>query len=186
MRKKFVIIINGKGSSGKDTICDAVAEVYNASSVSEITPIKEIARLGGWLGEKDMKARRMLADLKQVFVAYNDLPFRYAMQKIDEFKQNEDNFLFIHIREPSEIDKVVRNADLPVFTLLVVRTDSEAAKQEYGNDADDNVYNYEYSFRYIGNNKSVEELKASFMAFFRDTMLPTMINSSERRNHGRN
>ena len=76
---------------------------------------------------------------------------------------------------------MVRNADLPVFTLLVVRTDSEAVKQEYGNDADDNVYNYEYSFRYIGNNKNVEELKASFMAFFRDTMLPAMLNSSERK-----
>jgi hypothetical protein len=179
--KKIVIIINGKGSSGKDTVCSIVGEVYKASSVSEITPIKEIAKLGGWNGEKDMKARRMLADLKQVFVEYNDLPFRYAMRQIEEFKGNGDNFLFIHIREPQEIDKVVKNADLPVFTLLIVRTDDERIKQAYGNDADDNVDNYEYSFRYVGNNKNVEELKVSFMAFFREQMLPVMLKQNLRR-----
>lgn len=173
--KKIVIIINGKGSSGKDTICNTVKEAYKASSISEITPIKEIAKLGGWNGEKDKKARRMLAELKRVFVEYNDLPYRYAMNKINEFKQNEDTFLFIHIREPLEIDKIVRNADLPVFTLLVVRTDDENVKQEYGNDADDNVNNYEYSFCYIGNNKNVEELKESFMRYFNDHMLPIML-----------
>ena len=50
--KKIVIIINGNGGAGKDTLCDFAGEVYDTMNISAITPIKEIAKANGWNGEK--------------------------------------------------------------------------------------------------------------------------------------
>ena len=50
--KKTVIVINGAGGVGKDTLCDAVALHLPTCNISSITPIKEIARTFGWNGEK--------------------------------------------------------------------------------------------------------------------------------------
>ena len=46
--KKAVIVINGAGGVGKDTLCDLAAKHFNVYNVSSITPIKEIASLCGW------------------------------------------------------------------------------------------------------------------------------------------
>ena len=70
--KKAVIVINGAGGVGKDTLCDLAAKHFKVYNVSSITPIKEIAALCGWDGSKDDRSRKFLADLKQISVEYND------------------------------------------------------------------------------------------------------------------
>lgn len=70
--KKIVIIINGNGGVGKDTLCDFAAEKYKVTNVSAITPIREIAFQHGWKGEKTPKSRKFLADLKRIFVEYRE------------------------------------------------------------------------------------------------------------------
>ena len=77
--KKIVIIINGNGGVGKDTLCDFASEKYTVTNISAITPIKNIAYQFGWRGEKDQKSRKFLADLKKTFIEYNDLPYRYLV-----------------------------------------------------------------------------------------------------------
>ena len=42
--KKTVIIINGAGGAGKDTLCAIAARHYAVTSVSAVDRIKEIAR----------------------------------------------------------------------------------------------------------------------------------------------
>lgn len=170
--KKVIIIINGKGASGKDTICKIVGKQYAVNVISEITPIKEIAKTAGWNGEKDDKSRKMLADLKALFVAYNNLPYNYAMEEIAKFSASQQEILFIHVREPEEIQKLVDNSPLPLFTLFVKRLDEDFTDRVYGNDADDRVEDYEYDFYYLGNNKNKEELEQSFMSFFASEILP--------------
>ena len=64
--KKIVIIINGNGGAGKDTLCDFAGEVYDTMNISAITPIKEIAKANGWNGEKDAKSRMNMRNLKKV------------------------------------------------------------------------------------------------------------------------
>ena len=42
-KEKVLIIINGKGGVGKDTLCAFAGRYFQAKNVSSITPIKEIA-----------------------------------------------------------------------------------------------------------------------------------------------
>jgi adenylate kinase family enzyme len=64
---KLAFVINGSGGAGKDTLCELAAKHFKTVNVSSIDPIKKIARENGWNGEKDLKSRKFLADLKQVF-----------------------------------------------------------------------------------------------------------------------
>ena len=61
---KVVIVINGAGGVGKDTLCELASLHFKVFNVSSITPIKEIASMCGWSGAKDDKSRKFLSDLK--------------------------------------------------------------------------------------------------------------------------
>ena len=53
--KKTVIIINGQGGCGKDTLIGIASKYYNISMISSITPVKQVALKAGWEGEKIIK-----------------------------------------------------------------------------------------------------------------------------------
>lgn len=175
---KSVIVINGQGQSGKDTVCGFVAEEYKARSISEITPIKELAKIAGWNGEKDDRSRKMLSDLKMLFVEYNDLPFNYAIKEIKKFLNSDDEILFIHIRECEEIEKIVKNSPVKTYTLLMKRTDEAYKQRVFGNASDDGVYDYNYDFSYVGNNKTKADLKVSFMKYFKEVVIKRIVEEN--------
>ena len=165
---KTVIIINGKGGVGKDTLCDIAAEYYLVKNVSTIDPFKEIARkYAGWNGEKDLKSRKFLSDLKQLFIDYNDTPMRYINDKVNEFVLSKDDILFIHCREVSEISKIVdkmrQRKSVRCVTLLITRPGFEYT---YGNSSDDNVYDYDYDFTF-NNEYSLGDLSREFYNFIK-------------------
>ena len=161
--KKLVIIINGNGGVGKDTLCDFASEVFSVRNISSVTPIKEIASQYGWRGEKDAKARKFLADLKEAFVAYNDMPFTYIKKQYHEFLESSDEeVMFIHIREGEEIDKVKKYIKTPCVTLLITRNQNRT--RCWGNPSDDNVADYAYDYCYR-NDKKLEEAKQDFIIF---------------------
>lgn len=160
---KLVIVINGSGGVGKDTICGIVGEHYRTMNISSVDPIKRIACENGWKGEKSAKARKFLADLKQAFVEYNDLPQQYLAQRCLEFLENDKEILFVHIREPKEIEKFKENFGGDCITLLIRGRDN--AKTSWNNAADDDVENYRYDFCYE-NNKEIGELESDFLRFF--------------------
>ncbi len=166
---KTVIIINGQGKSGKDTICKITAKRYKVKNVSAIDPVKELASQFGWRGEKDDKSRKMLADLKQVLIAYNDYPFKYIMRSVDEFLSGDEELMFAHVREGDEIKKIVdacNSRRINVLTLLIRRNDKFFVHKTFGNSADDDVENYPYDFVYSGHNDTLVELESDFNAFF--------------------
>ena len=161
--KKLVIIINGNGGVGKDTLCDFASEAFGVRNISSVTPIKEIASQCGWKGEKDAKARKFLADLKEAFVAYNDLPFTYIKEQYHAFLETSDEeVMFIHIREGEEIDKVKQYIKIPCITLLITRNHKHS--RCWGNPSDDNVASYAYDYCYR-NDKRLTEAKADFIAY---------------------
>lgn len=158
-QKKLVIVINGAGGVGKDTLCNALTADFSVTNISAITPIKDIATQYGWRGEKDDRSRRFLAELKRVFADYNDLPTRYLVEQYQRFAESDAEILCVHIRESDQIAKFVREVSLPCLTLLIRRDVISA--HHYGNQADDGVENYPYD-AVFDNNAPEEESKCAF------------------------
>lgn len=150
---KEIIIINGSGGVGKDTFVEFCQEYCKVKNISSVDKVKEAARvLTGWDGTKDEKSRKLLVDLKQLGIEYNDAPFKYIVNSANEFKKTDKELMFVHIREISEIEKVKKATNAK--TLLVTNKNVELITS---NESDKNVMNYQYDF-YIKNDGTLEEL----------------------------
>ena len=158
---KRIVIINGKGTSGKDTFVNIVNNYVPTENYSSIDLIRKVATQLGYNGGKTIKDRKFLSDMKVLATEYNDAPNNDIIDKVLKFiycKQNKNQLLFIHIREPKEIQRLVdfcKESNIEVSTLLIKRENLESV--EYGNMADDNVYNYDYDF-VINNDGTLDDL----------------------------
>ena len=163
--RKTVIVINGAGGVGKDTLCAFAARHYRVKNISSITPIKEIATRCGWQGEKTDRARKFLADLKSLTVAYNDFPTRYLTEQYRLFLEGEEELLFVHIREGEEIRKFVRATGGEAVTLLVRGGQRfRRTHARYGNAADDGVEKYRYDYVFY-NDRPLDKTEEYFIKF---------------------
>ena len=165
---KLVMVINGRGGVGKDALCVALEKQFKVINKSSVDPIKEIAANYGWQGEKTPKARKFLADLKQVFVEYNDLPTRFLLDQYAAFMEGDAEVLCAHIREASEIEKFVSQIPTHCITMLIRRPYPNAAVP-YGNAADDEVENYAYDYIF-DNVLPLEESGDAFCGLIREIM----------------
>lgn len=152
-----IIIINGKGGSGKDTfihLCQKYMD--NIINISSVDYVKEVAQFCGWDGEKDLASRKFLSDLKDVLTVWRDIPYN---KMIEQVKTHENKLIFIHVREPKEIErlKIALNAN----TLLVKNDNIIFA---FGNHADDMVESCEYDY-IITNNGTLQDLEKSAKIF---------------------
>ncbi len=179
--KKSIIVINGRGGCGKDTLCEIAAKHYRVRNVSSITPIKELASKAGWNGEKTPKARKMLADLKSLFTEYNDLCNTYILNEARDFLNTDEQLMFVHIREGSEIDKFITSARKLLIslkkdslcdceTLLVTRNTDDYSNEALGNAADDCVNDYTYSLRYENCASTLDDLEKDFIKFLSENI----------------
>lgn len=163
--EKRVIIVNGRGGVGKDTICALAAACYRTRNISSIEPIVRIARFGGWDGVKTPASRLLLSRLKTAFTEFSDLSFSYCMQQYVAFLEGDERVLFVHIREPEEIARF-RDAVGPACRTLLVRRSALEAEGPLGNRSDDNVDEYQYDY-YFDNDGPLDRLGASVRDFFR-------------------
>lgn len=166
--RKPIIIINGTGGSGKDTFVEFVSKYVDVFNFSSIDTIKEIASLQsykgqnkewlteyGWKGLKTEKDRKFLSELKRIWTEYNDLPFRDIEKNIKDFQNYDKEIMFIHIREPEEIKRVVSTiGGGEVYTLLIKR---KGLANISSNSSDALVDNYPYDF--IIENYTLEDLE---------------------------
>jgi len=162
--KKLAIVINGSGGAGKDTLCDMAAKHFKVINVSTIDPIKRIARENGWNGEKDLKSRKFLADLKQLFAEYNDLPTRYVVEKCKEFLSDDSELFFVHIREGEQIAHFIDEAKKVGAEPKTLLVRSKRCEAVYGNASDDDVANYNYDY-YYDNDLPLDEAENDFIRF---------------------
>ncbi|MBQ9780308.1 MAG: hypothetical protein IJW00_05120 [Clostridia bacterium] len=165
---KLVMVINGRGGVGKDALCEALKTQFKVVNKSSVDPIKEIATRYGWRGEKTPKARKFLADLKQVFVEYNDLPTAYLIEQYQAFMDSDADILCVHIREAPEIAKFTAKIPTKCITMLIRRPDPNGIAP-YGNAADDEVENYVYDYVF-DNVLSLDESGMAFCTLIRSVM----------------
>ena len=147
------------------TPCGCGVDPYNfVWNYSSVQKVKEIANhYGHWTGGKTEKDRKFLSDLKLLFTDYCDMPFESMKEVVEEFKKDEDSMiLFLHIREPREIERAKREFDAK--TVLVVR---DSVEQIHSNMADDGVYNYDYNI-IINNNGDKSHLYEEARRFVRN------------------
>lgn len=167
---KRIIVINGKGGVGKDTLCAFANEKYRTLNRSSIDPIKEMASVVGWNGDKSFKSRKFLSDLKRIVTEYNDYPLSYIISECNDFINSDYELLFLHIRECEQIRQLVSSLDFPIITLLVRR----GTNIKYGNSSDDNVELYKYDYIYE-NSLPLDEAEDDFLLF-----LEKMIDSTRK------
>lgn len=179
-----VVIINGKPQSGKDTFCKYAQgycdddESANTLIISSVDPLKEILTQLGWDGTKTDKIRDMLMDMKQLWVQNQDGPTMFLFNNILEFHKactGEDNIVFVHIREPEEIKKLVNaltgfeSMGIDVISLLVIRKGGEDTPNQPAetrrSDDETLINSYEYDVT-INNDEDLiklQELAAEFV-----------------------
>lgn len=151
--EKEIIIINGTGGSGKDTFVEFASKYAKILNFSSVDKVKEIARLIGWNGQKNEKDRKFLSDLKKLTTEYNEMSLRSILEAVQAFYSSACEIMFIHIREPEEIEKAKKNISGNVKTILIKRKGLENINSNYSDASVDN-YNYDY----IINNTTLEEL----------------------------
>jgi len=161
--EKRIIIINGTGGAGKDTFVSFCSEIEKVLNVSTVDKVKEAAKiLVGWNGEKDEISRKLLVDLKQLSIAYNDAPTKYIVKMSEEFKNSDDKIMFVHIREAEEIEKAKKL--LNAKTLLIT---NPRVKLIVSNDSDGKVNDYKYDY-YLENDGTLEDLKEKAKKFIEE------------------
>lgn len=159
-----VYIINGAPGAGKSTFCEKVIDIVGKNwgyELSTVDLVKEIATDLGWNGEKTLKNRKFLSDLKDLLTEWNDIPFKHITKQVRLIKEYFDSFnldsneaaIFINCREPEEIERLKKALDAK--TILIRR--DKAENSPISNHADANVLNYKYDIE-IRNNGDLREL----------------------------
>lgn len=162
---KLLIVINGMARSGKDTFCNFVRDYsgHNTFIISSVDDVKEKAKTMGWDGvSKTEKDRKFLSDLKDLCTWYNDAPFNYIKEQIKYFYASiHKEIMFIHIREPQEIQKL-KNEFPELKTLLIT---NKNVPNITTNSADASVYDYQYYDYIIKNDGTLNDLKEAALNF---------------------
>ena len=160
---KQIIVINGQGGVGKDTFIELLAggklKIINVSSVDGI---KELARMVGWNGAKEERDRKFLSDLKILTTNYCGFSENYLINKAKEFLESDNDLMFVHIREPFCIQEFL-NKFTTAKTLLIKRKDI----YNYGNMADDGVFDFNYDY-VVENYGTLDELEVIATQFVND------------------
>lgn len=165
------LILNGPAESGKGTFVEILEELYSIStySRSSIDYIKEVAQVHFyWDGNKDIKSRNFLADLKRISINYCDAPFKDIVRHLS-WAKHEDLYI-IDVREPKEIAKLVEyfnKEGIPCMTIRIVNTKKEEVAAKSLSKHGDNEYaDYEYDLC-IPNDGTIEEFKQLISCFGR-------------------
>ena len=141
-----IYIINGHPRAGKDTFVKFCGEFAPTANYSTVDIIKKFAYECGWDGEKTPESRKYLSDLKDLMSEWLDTSFNKAIEAAfvnDKIKHKD--FMFIHSREPEEIDRFknyFRSQGYVCKTIKIVRT--SGSQDDFSNHADELVDNYKY------------------------------------------
>lgn len=158
---RYVIVINGKPCSGKDTVVDMVRDLLNGIAVvnvDSVGPVKEALKVLGWDGvSKSPQWRDLASHMKYQSDELFNTSYNHIADNIANYKYY-DSVIFVHCREPKSIQQLV--VDFNAKTLYVDRD----VIVEATNTADNGTENHTYDFS-IDNNGSLEDLRCKVAQF---------------------
>lgn len=168
-----VIILNGAAGSGKNTFKQALGDVWGLSvrDYSSIDWAKEVAlEKFGWDGVKDVASRKLLSGIKQLGIQYGDIPFEKVKIEIQASIIGGADIIVVDIREPDEIEKLVKWCqDVRIFCRTIRIYNTKAEHKVESGDYDlqgDRLYGaYDYDYG-VPNNGTMEE----FISTIKNTM----------------
>ncbi|NCC71736.1 hypothetical protein EOM09_09265 [bacterium] len=161
---KKIVIINGNGGVGKDFFTDLCGKYKKIKKISTVDKVKEAAKvLVSYNNEKDEKTRKLLSDLKILAEEYNGSIIKYLENSIKEFKNDENELLFLFVREIKDIVKI-KNVEKDIITLLITNKNKKFITS---NIADRDVLNYKYDYT-IENTDTIEELEEKAKEFIKE------------------
>jgi len=165
--------MNGPGESGKGTVAEFLNKLFEFDIVeySSIDYVKEVARDSfGWNGEKDTKGRNLLAAVKQVMIAYNDMPTKKVIERLNDAIAFNVDILIVDIREPDEIEKLVEYCKEFEIICNTCRVHNAKAEKKAETDGlsltGDRLYGeYDYDID-LNNNGTFKELEVQVATVF--------------------
>ena len=146
---KHAFIINGSGETGKDTFVDAIIDSASefVLNISSIDPVRNMLSKNGIYDKtkKNEVDRNFLSDMKRTIDNYCGWTNNFVRGKINTFydmavPHNGSSMLFVHIREPENINII--EEEFRLNSLLVT---SERVEKIVSNDSDKNVENHNYA-----------------------------------------
>ena len=161
---KKIIITNGSGGCGKDTLAELMNKYVDIIKYSSIDFFKTIGSLGRMRSQKDESERILVCNLKKAFIEYNELPTILCGEKIDKFLQADgDGILIIDVREPEEIQKL-KDLYPQIITVLVINKNVPVITY---NSSDANVFDWIYDY-VIDNSYTLGVLEESAITLLRE------------------
>ena len=174
MPKKTVLITNGSGGCGKDTMAEIMGKYVDIKKISSIDVFKQmlldytkdyIAIHG-----KDEKYRKLLSSVKSAFVEFNELPYNTILNQIVEFTQSEGQVLLIDIREPDEIEKIVETVtqtieNISIKTILVINNNVPVIESV---NSDNAVFDYAPYDYVVDNSQTLRVLELSVITLLNE------------------
>lgn len=169
---RYIFIINGFPRSGKDVFCDILNEISDIPifTTSWVEKIKLIAPGYGWDGKKDLKGRKLLADLAD---KKNELCFDFVVDKEKMISLVKDEFIYcIHARRPKDIQRILdfyKRDGYNARSICIER--GEVKDKPRSNTADSEIYDFIYDY-YIHNDYGGDtwrdEFKENIEIFYND------------------
>ena len=171
----MVVVINGQPQSGKSSfvkLCQDIQGDAHIHEYSTVDYVKEVAKFCGWDGVKTPKDRRFLSQLKEILAEWHDLPFQKSIDEIrliyDINKKyfripHQETIIFIHCREPKEIQRFKDAFGEHCVTLLIRRPAVETDNQSNSSDSDVMNYQYEYEIQNDGDLDALKQKAENFL-----------------------
>ena len=193
MEKKLVVVINGAPGIGKDTFIekckDYIADHYYSIKVynfSSIQPAVNLAREYHWNTRKDPTSRNMLAEIKQYLDKWFDASFKYITQKIHNTNDYILSIIFVHIREPENIDRLkeyYKDSETIKLITLYIENNDYKIQEGITNSSDLNTGNYNYDTRLevprVENKEDIDAVvKELASEYMKNIVIPTLIPTS--------
>lgn len=182
--KRYLIIINGLGGTGKSEFikqCNNATKKLNAKigveECSTVDYVKEIATLCGWDGEKSAEDRVFLSNLKQTLEEWDNVPYKKTMDKIQalwnemEWVHCDYGLVFVNSREEKDINRFCQDVNNYGGDAIKVYIDNPRVENnevpELLKDIYDFAANCDY---YVENTGSLEQLFMSAICFMQDLL----------------